>query len=70
VFPASLSSLVFPGKRLLQAQKPLSHAVCASSSHDAAGSQSLDYGLIDRIVTSRDLSRVRTGFGAHNGNGG
>jgi ATP-dependent Clp protease protease subunit len=32
--------------------------------------QSLDYGLIDRIVTSRDLSRVATGFGAQNGNGG
>jgi ATP-dependent Clp protease protease subunit len=32
--------------------------------------QSLEYGLIDRIVTSRDLSRVATGFGAQNGNGG
>jgi ATP-dependent Clp protease protease subunit len=32
--------------------------------------QALDYGLIDRIVTSRDISRVATGFGAQNGNGG
>jgi ATP-dependent Clp protease protease subunit len=31
--------------------------------------QALDYGLIDRIVTSRELSRVSTGFGAQNGDG-
>jgi ATP-dependent Clp protease protease subunit len=29
--------------------------------------QALDYGLIDRIVTSRDVSRVAAGFGAQNG---
>ncbi len=28
--------------------------------------QALEYGLIDRIVTSRDLSRVAAGFGAQN----
>jgi ATP-dependent Clp protease, protease subunit len=32
--------------------------------------QAQDYGLIDRIVTSRDLSRVAAGFGAQNGDGG
>jgi ATP-dependent Clp protease protease subunit len=31
--------------------------------------QALDYGLIDRIVTSRDISRVAAGFGVQNGNG-
>ena len=31
--------------------------------------QALDYGLIDRIVTSRDVSRVAAGFGVQNGNG-
>jgi len=31
--------------------------------------QALEYGLIDRIVTSRAISRVATGFGAQNGNG-
>jgi ATP-dependent Clp protease protease subunit len=31
--------------------------------------QALEYGLIDRIVTSRDLSRVAAGFGVRNGDG-
>jgi len=31
--------------------------------------QALDYGLIDRIVTSRDLQRVAPGFATPNGNG-
>jgi ATP-dependent Clp protease protease subunit len=31
--------------------------------------QALDYGLIDRIVTSRDISRIAAGFGVQNGNG-
>src|ERR1700710_403207 len=31
--------------------------------------QALEYGLIDRIVTSRDLSRVAAGFGVQNGAG-
>jgi ATP-dependent Clp protease protease subunit len=31
--------------------------------------QALDYGLIDRIVTSRDLSRVAAGFATSNGHG-
>jgi ATP-dependent Clp protease protease subunit len=32
--------------------------------------QALEYGLIDRIVTSREVSRATTGFGARNGHGG
>jgi ATP-dependent Clp protease protease subunit len=32
--------------------------------------QALDYGLIDRIVTSRDLQRVAPGFATRNGDGG
>ncbi len=31
--------------------------------------QALDYGLVDRIVTSRDLSRVAPGFATSNGHG-
>jgi ATP-dependent Clp protease protease subunit len=31
--------------------------------------QALDYGLIDRIVTSRDLQRVAPGFATQNGDG-
>jgi ATP-dependent Clp protease protease subunit len=32
--------------------------------------KALEYGLIDTIVTSRDLSRVAPGFATHNGDGG
>src|SRR3954464_1963882 len=35
-----------------------------------AADEALDYGLIDRIVTSRDLSRVAPGFATQNGDGG
>jgi ATP-dependent Clp protease protease subunit len=30
--------------------------------------QALEYGLIDRVVTSREISRVAAGFGVQNGN--
>ncbi len=31
--------------------------------------QALDYGLIDRVITSHELTRLRTGFGPRDGNG-
>ncbi|HET6689920.1 MAG TPA: ATP-dependent Clp endopeptidase proteolytic subunit ClpP [Miltoncostaeaceae bacterium] len=31
--------------------------------------QALDYGLIDRVITSHELTRLRTGFGPRDGDG-
>jgi hypothetical protein len=31
--------------------------------------QALEYGLIDRVIASHELTRLRTGFGPRDGNG-